>query len=316
MIPSVPPPESAGTHTMLEATVQLLTFAPGVYAVDFIAPRSAGTNAGLHLPCARLDPVPGGAGGRCFVCIMAEGGWLSGNDQPTLIRAVGANAGVVLTIYKASGQTAAPELRIRRVPPNATNFAAPDVAPPPPVAPVVAPAAADEGAALAVTQTVHVQGLGDLQMTAPQWAGQPGSGRQMEGFAILPTGDLAPEDIEYQAILGENWNTPWVRGGAFCGSRNMGIALMGVRIRLVGAAAERFECRYWGSFMNIGVIGPRTEGEGCDADRAVLEALRVVITRRTPVVSESAQAKAGAAAVNPTKAAKGARKKASKKRPS
>lgn len=311
MIPPVTRPESTHTHTMLEATAQLLTFAPGLYAVDFIAPHSVSTNAGLHLPCARLEPVPAGAdGGQCFVSIMAASGWLSRNDQPTFIRAVGANAGVILTIYKATGQTAAPELRIRRVQPNATSFAASDSATPPPVGKVDAPFAAVDGAALPVAQLVHIQGLGDLQVAAPQWAGRPGSGRQMEGFAILPSMDLGPEDIEYQAILGENWNTPWVRGGAFCGSRNMGIALLGVRIRLVGAAAERFECRYWGCFVNTGVIGPRTEGESCDADRGVMEAVRVVISRRTPRASD-----ADPPATNVTKPATGVRKKAPGKRP-
>jgi len=213
---------------------------------------------------------------------MAESGWLSHNDQPTFIRAVGANAGVVLTIYKATGQTAAPELRIRRVQPNATSFVAPGAATAAPVAPVVTPLAANDAPTLPVTQLVHLQGLGDVQVVAPQWAGRPGSGCQMEGFAILPSLGLAPEDIEYQAILGENWNTPWMRGGAFCGSRNTGIALLGVRIRLVGSAAERFECRYWGCFVNSGMIGPRTCGETCEAEHGAMEALRVVITRRTP----------------------------------
>jgi hypothetical protein len=311
MISPVTRLEEARTHTTLEATAQLLNFAPGLYAVDFVAPHAVGaTNAGLLLPCARLEPVPPGAdGGQCFVSIMAENGWLSRGDQPTFIRVVGANAGVMLTIYKATGQTAAPELRIRRVMPTAAPFAAPDTASPPPIAPVGAPARPDDGAALPVTQLVHIHGLGDVQVPAPQWAGRPGSGRQMEGFAILPSAELTPDDMEYQAILGENWNTPWMRAGAFCGSRNMGIALLGVRIRLVGAAAERFECRYWGCFENTGVIGPRAEGEGCEAERGFMEALRIVITRRPPPASESV-----GLADNVTKPATAIRKRAPGKR--
>ncbi len=294
-------PDGARTQTTLEATAQLLTFAPGLYAVDFITPNSAATNAGLRLPCARLEPVPPAAGGtgQCFVSIMAEGGWLSQGDQPTFIHATGGpnggNSGVMLTIYKAAGQTAAPELRIRRVQPNAQSFAAPAE----PAAPQheqaggeqargeqAGLAAPSDATALALLQLVHIQGLGDVQTATPLWAGRPGSGRQIEGFAILPSVDVGPDDIEYQAILGEDWNTSWTRGGAFCGSRNMGIPLLGVRIRLVGAAAERFECRYWGCFANTGVVGPRAAGEACEGHaaggRAVMEALRVVITRRPP----------------------------------
>jgi hypothetical protein len=194
--------------------------------------------------------------------------------------------------------------------PNATSFAAPDATNSVPVKQAVAHVATEPTAALPVIQLVHLQGLGDLQAAAPQWVGRPGSGRQMEGFAILPSLDLAPEDIEYQAILGEDWSTPWVRGAEFCGSRNMGIALLGVRIRLVGPAAQLFECRYWGCFVNAGVIGPRTEGEVCDADRRVMEAMRVVITRRTLVAPDTAPCVA-----NVAKPATGLQKRASSKRP-
>ena len=49
---------------------------------------------------------------------------------------------------------------------------------------------------------------------------------------------IAPEDIEYQAVLGRNWLSPWVEGGKFCGSRGMALPLLGLKVRLKGAAAK------------------------------------------------------------------------------
>jgi hypothetical protein len=272
----------------LEATAQLLTFAPGLYAVDFLVPRSATTDSGLRLPCARLEPVPPApnATGRCFVSVMAEGGWLSGADQPSFVRAVGGTAGVLLTIYTVSGEIAPPEIRIRRVQADATN-GAPSLVASGPTKPPAVPA---------VMQIVHVQGVGDVQAPGDQWAGRPGSGRQIEGFAVMPDGVvMRPEDIEYQAIMGDQWNTPWVRGGGFCGSRGMGLPLLGFRVRLLGALAETFSCCYLGSFCNKGVSGPVRAGAGCESDGAVLEALRIVIA---PLGAPAVEATKGAALEN------------------
>jgi hypothetical protein len=30
-------------------------------------------------------------------------------------------------------------------------------------------------------------------------------------------------DIEYQAVLGRGWLSPWIEGGKFCGSRGMAL---------------------------------------------------------------------------------------------
>jgi hypothetical protein len=259
----------------LESSAQLLTFSPGLYAVDFLAPQSARTDSGLRLPCARIEPLPPAPGqdGRCYVSVMADGGWISQSDQPVFIRAVGNAPGAILTIYKPAGPMPAPEFRIRRLTPDAAAMAV--------SAPRAVPSAAADGeASLPLMQLVHIQKVGDVQAPAPEWAGNPGSARQVEGFAITSGGDLTSDDFEYQAILGEDWNTPWAKGGAFCGSRGMGLPLLGFRARLIGAAAEAYECRYWASFANKGVIGPVQNGAACEADRAFMEALRVVVRPR------------------------------------
>ena len=89
------------------------------------------------------------------------------------------------------------------------------------------------------------------------------------------------EDIEYQAVLGRGWLSPWVEGGKFCGSRGMALPLLGMRIRLKGSAAASYDCSYAATFVDGTTIGPVAAGEACEAESlAGLEAFQVVLRRR------------------------------------
>ena len=81
----------------------------------------------------------------------------------------------------------------------------------------------------------HVQGQGDVGGQLGAWIGERGSKRWIEGFAIAPAGGIPADDIEYQAVLGRGWLSPWVEGGQFCGSRGMALPILGP----AGAAARR-----------------------------------------------------------------------------
>ena len=67
----------------------------------------------------------------------------------------------------------------------------------------------------------HIQGRGDVGALLGDWLGEKGSKRWIEGFALAPTNEVTPADIEYQAVLGRDWLSPWVEGGQFCGSRGV-----------------------------------------------------------------------------------------------
>lgn len=314
----------------LEVTGQFLAFETGLYAVDVVSARSVATDVGLRLPCVRIEPLPASAGaGQAFVSGAAEGGWLAGGAT-AFVLVVGGRTRVMLTVYKAAGGMAPPELRVRPLGaamglagPETSKAPGPD-APEPPrrtaiVAPVV-PAAATLPVQMAsvppaqvghstpmagagrsgVVLMAHVQGVGDVPADAQGWAGRSGSRSPVEGFSVAVDGVDASE-IEYQAILGDQWNTPWTRGGGFCGSRGMALPILGFRVRLVGAAAERLECRYWGAFVSRGEVGPLGNGAACKAGQAFLEALRIVVTPRgsedalpeaSPAAAESVRAKA------------------------
>jgi hypothetical protein len=212
-----------------------------------------------------------------------------------------------MTIYRASDGSPPPEIRVRHVQTALHSGAEPRVVvagdqpagapvPHPGVAPVAANGGADDVADLFPLKVLaHISRVGDLNGAGGLWVGRPGSGQSVEGFTITPGEGIASDDIEYQAILGNNWSTPWFHGDEFCGSRGLMLPLLGFRVRLLGEAAERYECAYSGHFLGGAVAGPVPGGEACEAGEAPLEALMVTIVPRR-----------GAAAVQPSEVAEAA----------
>ena len=92
---------------------------------------------------------------------------------------------------------------------------------------------------------------------------------------------IKPTDLEYQAVLGRGWLSPWIEGGKFCGSRGMALPLLGLKVRLKGSVAKTHECSYSATFVDGSSVGPVPGGETCEAETlAALEAFQVVIRRR------------------------------------
>ena len=83
----------------------------------------------------------------------------------------------------------------------------------------------------------HVQRTGDVPAKIGEWIGRRGSQLWIEGFSLAPRNGVTPADIEYQAVLGRGWMSPWIEGGKFCGSRGMALPLLGFK-----AATERRRC--------------------------------------------------------------------------
>ena len=75
--------------------------------------------------------------------------------------------------------------------------------------------------------------------------------------------------------------SPWLEGGHYCGSRDMALPLLGLKVRLTGRAAEAFDCPYFAAFIDGSVAGPILAGEPCQAcSLAALEAFQMVIVAR------------------------------------
>jgi hypothetical protein len=288
---SAQPRDASNRIAELQVSAHLMTLETGLFCV-FQTPGSAPSDLASGLPGVRITPAPG-IGGRpeaVAVSTFREDGWLSGTAA--LVRVTDVSAQILVTIYQHKGMDAAPRLQVLRLSAEANAPAtanltagamAAGVAAPPLLAARnhVATAAldADTDEAQAKPEVMaHIQRMGDVGCKIGDWLGVKGSAQWVEGFGMAPTDSVPLEDIEYQAVLGRDWLSPWVEGGKFCGSRGMALPLLGLKVRLKGSAAKTFECSYSATFVDGSAIGPVAGGEACEAESlAALEAFQVVI---------------------------------------
>jgi hypothetical protein len=309
----------------LRVSGHLMTLETGLFCI-VQTPGAKRNEDGSGLPGVRISLPPGAASRPQAVSITAfrPDGWLSGAADAALVRVSEGPAQILVTIYQApGGPENAPRLQVLRLAEEAAGAPAagramPAVADPrrPPLAPgaaapVVPPAGAAPGVAPAGAVlplhgnfeiAAHVQLRGDIGAMLGEWIGDRGSKRWVEGFALSPRGEVAPADIEYQAVLGRGWLSPWVEGGQLCGSRGMALPLLGLRVRLRGKARETHRCTYSATFVDGTAIGPVADGEACEAESlAPLEAFQIVLQRRQAGSGGEAPAKPAAAKSPPAK---------------
>jgi Clostridial hydrophobic W len=279
-------PGGQGRITELKVSGHLMTLDAGLFCV-FQAPDSAASNERTGLPGVRISLPPGPAGRPEAVSISTfrDDGWLNGQDAAALVRVESGPAQVLVTVYQAPSASpdSAPRLQVMRLGREGAG---------------AAPAQAATAASSAPAEIVaHVQRTGDVPTRIGEWAGTRGSRQWIEGFSLSPQDGIKPADVEYQAVLGRGWLSPWIEGGKFCGSRGMALPLLGLKVRLKGAAAKTHECSYSASFVDGSAMGPVPGGEACEAESlAALEAFQIVIQRRGA---------ATAPADAPTRAARG-----------
>jgi hypothetical protein len=257
---------AGGRVTELRVSGNLMNLDSGLFCV-FPVPGSPPPDPATGLPGVRISLAPGRASRADSVTISTfrEDGWLDGTAA--LVRVTGGPAQVLVTIYQnpAQSRDAAPRLQVMRLDVPAPAAAAPRPAVAAPVVPLVDPEA-----------TAHVQSTGDVGGQIGDWIGTRGSRMWIEGFGIAPQSMVAPGDLEYQAVLGRGWLSPWVEGGKFCGSRGMALPLLGLKIRLKGEAANAYDCVYSATFVDGSAVGPVAAGESCEAESlAALEAFQV-----------------------------------------
>ena len=303
--------------TELKVSANLMTLDAGLFCI-FNAPGSALPDPGTGLPGVRVSAPPGPVFRPEAITITSfrDDGWLGGWNGAALVRVTRGPAQILVTIYQAPNATGeAPRLQILRLaestalpplgvpagmppgqpqalarPPAPANAPASPAPAPAVAAPQNTPASAaqtDADAAKAAEIVAHVQGSGDLVCRLGEWMGTPDSKAWIEGFAVAPKGKLGPADIEYQAVLGRGWLSPWAEGGQFCGSRGMSLPILGLRMRLRGEAAEHYDCVVSATFVDGTKVGPLDNGEPCQAESmAPLEAFNIKLVARAEAVVE------------------------------
>ena len=267
------PDDNQGRVSELRVSGHLMTLDAGLFCV-FQAAGSPPPDTATGLPGVRISQAPGVVGRPDAVSISTfrQDGWLGGSAA--LVRVTEGPAQVLVTVYQSprQGPETAPRLQVLRLSGDAAAAAAGGTA----AAPAAAAAAKQEPEIVA-----HVQRTGDVVGMLGEWIGVRGSKAWVEGFAVKPQQGVAPEDIEYQAVLGRGWLSPWVQGGKFCGSRGMALPLLGLKVRLRGAAAKLWSCSYEATFVDGSSAGPVGADEACEAESlASLEAFCIVLHRR------------------------------------
>ena len=284
---------AAGESRMseLRATANMMRLEAGLYCVVVAPSPAADANTGL--PGVRINHAPGPAGRPESVEIrtIADDGWVSGFGDAALVKVTGGTAHVMVTIYEdpRAGRDGAPNVQVMPLLGKAAAVDQKALAKPAPPLPSPPPQAAP--AAVVMDVLAHIRKRGDVGAHFGEWLGDKGSGQWVEGFAVAPTNGIAISEIEYQVVLGRGWMSPWVEGGQYAGSRGMNLAILGLRVRLLGEAAKAFDLRYAARFVDGSEVGPVASGEACEAaSLAAVEALLIEITPRG--LPEMAPAKA------------------------
>jgi hypothetical protein len=276
----------------LRVSGRLMTLEPGLFCIVQMPFANADLGAGLPGVRVSLPPGPTGRPEAVSIATFRPDGWLHSVGDAALVRVVGGPAQVLVTIYQATeAQGAGPNLQVLRLTEGMALATAARPAAGAPGQPAPAPG-------VQMDVMAHIQGRGDVGSKLGDWLGEQGSKRWIEGFAVAPVKDVAIGDVEYQAVLGRGWLSPWAEGGQFCGSRGMALPLLGLRIRLRGAAAEAFECSYSAAFVDGTVVGPVAAGEACESESlAPMEAMKIEIRPRGAAAeTDAAPPEAGRAA--------------------
>ncbi|EHH68229.1 hypothetical protein [Gluconobacter morbifer] len=262
----------------LKAGAHMMVLDAGIFCV-FHAPGQPGPGPS-GLPGVRISRAPGTPPGVVTVSTFEEDGWIGGANGAALVRVMRGPAGVLVTTYQEPNSPhPAPQLQVAQLA-GPTSTAAPAAAAPPsaPATPV-APQSAEQPASAGSEISAHVQRRGDVAAAVGQWMGVPGSQNWIEGFSIAPElAGVTAADIEYQAVLGKGWLSPWAEGGQYCGSRGMALPILGLRVRLKGETETTHKIRLTATFTDGTRLGPVEGTDALEADSlAPLEAFLLEI---------------------------------------
>jgi Clostridial hydrophobic W len=279
----------------LKVSAHLMTLQPGVFCV-YHSEGSPGPDPATGLPGARLTLPPGPTARNVSIRSFREDGWLGGLESAALVRVTDGPAQILMTVYQMpdSGRSA-PKLQVMRLADSAVTAAAVPELPALVAAQPKSLETVTGGREGAVAQepeiAAHIQMRGDVLARLGDWVGERGSQRWVEGFAVAPRDQIHPDEIEYQAVLGRGWLSPWAEGGQFCGSRGMALPILGLRVRLRGGALATHAVEVSASFTDGTAVGPVAAGEPCEATSlAPLEAFQILVRPLEEETAEPAEA--------------------------
>ena len=246
------PPSNASSSGQVQATTQILNLAPGFYSLSVLEGGAAPVAGRIPLPSVQITTVPvPAAGSGVEVLGSLPGGWLARAGDTLVVRVFGAlPSNILLTSLKAADrQHENLRLQLTRLGELPATEAPADVAVPPP--------------SPAFELLLHISRQGDTRFPISAWAGVLGQRQWIEAFTVE---GVAANAIEYKGLTANGWETAWLPAGELCGSRGMGVPLIGFSFRLKGEIAERFDCVYEGAFVSGRRTAPARNGAPCRSD--------------------------------------------------
>ena len=127
----------------------------------------------------------------------------------------------------------------------------------------------------------HIHNIGDIVIPLGDWVGRHDRKTWIEGFAITLPDGMAPTDIGYQAVVGPQAFSPLVAGGTYSGTRGQSLPIRGLRVRLAGALAQRYDCFCSATFADGTARDLAPAEQACAAPSlAPLEAFRLTLRSR------------------------------------
>jgi GT2 family glycosyltransferase/glycosyltransferase involved in cell wall biosynthesis len=208
------------TQDRMTVSVQILTFAEGVYAflVRSALPAKAAVDNNLLLPAVHVSRGPDAGSGEIefMTGLRGRSTWLRDSDDVVMARVTGGPVSILLTSLRVAGAPAL-ALEIQRV--DGRSVLGQSVA-----GQIDAPlhAAAPPKPGILSKISAHIQNRGDMAFTEEPWAGLPGQRLWMESFSIEPQSPMGKGDIEYKGLTVTGFETPWLAGGSPCGIRRRG----------------------------------------------------------------------------------------------
>jgi hypothetical protein len=284
----------------LAASVQVLPLPAGLYLFSVKPSDSPVPGAGgrLRLPAMHVGLGPGVPPEQVEFMAGpgAHGAWLIAPTDLLIVKVNGVGATLILNSVRAPdggtlsikverlngrGDAAALPVRAGTVPDAAVPGAAPTAA---------TFAGADAELPLAVQIGAHIRSRGDMTFTGVPWAGRVAPGLWIESFAVRPLERFEARDLEYKALTGVGFETPWLTDGAACGTQGMGVPLVAFALRFKTDATAGYDCEYSGYFHSGMTVGPLRNGAPCRSTVAndPLEGIQVRLVKRAAAAQPAA----------------------------
>lgn len=288
----------------LSASAQVLPLPTGLYlfSVKAAAPLAERSTGQLSLPAMHVGLGPGVRSDQVeFMSGPGNGGtWLFAHGDVLIVKVNGSGATLILTSVRSSvGEVLSIEVErleartqaAASVPTQGANISDKLPRAPSQAADVQAPAAqtpksadpVDEALTLPLQIKTHIRARGDMSFADAPWAGRVAPGLWIESFSVQPLKHLGAQHIEYKALTGTGFETPWLSDDQICGTKGMSVPLVGFAVRLKpGSEASSYDCEYSGYYRSSVVVGPLRNGAPCRSTVAndPLEGIQIRIVKR------------------------------------